>query len=262
MGSSLGLTQSGGMKKIRTGIVIGSLCLAASAFAEQLNLYTEHFPPYSYVKADTITGLNTELVRLSCKKAELQCNFQLYPWLRAYETASKDPHGALFSTSRNALREPMFKWVGPLAHSKANMYRLKSRPDINPETLEDAKRYVVAVARGDVYELYLQSQGFEQGVNLLGLAAKADAVGLFLQGKVDLLIGSELILPTWLAQYEKTVDVVEPVIDLSVVGANYLALNPAVPDAVVQKLQLALDEIYASGEYQQLAEDYLDPARR
>lgn len=255
------MTQSGGMKKIRTGIVIGSLCLAASAFAEQLNLYTEHFPPYSYVKADTITGLNTELVRLSCEKAQLQCHFQLYPWLRAYETVIKDPQGALFSTSRNALREPLFKWVGPLAHSKASMYRLKSRPNVNPTSLEDAKNYVIAVARGDVYELYLQSQGFEHGKNLLGLAAKADAVGLFLQGKVDLLIGSELILPTWLAQYDRTVDAVEPVIDLSVVGANYLALNPAVPDAVVQKLQLALDQLYASGEYQLLAERYLIPAR-
>ncbi|MBZ9613092.1 substrate-binding periplasmic protein [Rheinheimera maricola] len=240
---------------------MSSLLLAISApvFAEQLHLYTEHFPPYSYVEADTIAGLNTELVRRSCVKAQLQCHFQLYPWLRAYETAIKDPHGALYSTSRNALREPMFKWVGPLAHSKANMYRLKTRPEVNPTNLQDAKRYVIAVARGDVYELYLQSQGFEHGVNLLALAAKADAVGLFLQGKVDLLIGSELILPIWLARYDQTIDVVEPLIDLSVVGANYLALNPAVPDGVVQKLQVALDEIYASGEYLQLSQKYLTP---
>ena len=245
------------MNAIGTSMIIGCLCLVASVVAEQLNFYTEHFPPYSYVKADTITGLNTELVRRSCIKAQLQCQFHLYPWLRAYEAANKDPQGALYSTSRNLLREPLFKWVGPLAHSKASMYRLKSRPNVNPTSLEDAKKYVIAVARGDVYELYLQSQGFEHGVNLLGLAAKADAVGLFLQGKVDLLIGSELILPTWLAQYDQTVDVVEPVIDLSVVGANYLALNPAVPDSVVLKLQQALDEIYVSGEYQQLADSYL-----
>lgn len=251
------------MNKLYSGIIISSLLLAvsASATSDTLNLYTEHFPPYSYEMADSITGLNTELVRLSCKKVQLQCHFALYPWLRAYEAATKDPKGGLFSTSRNPLREPLFKWVGPLAHSKASMYRLKSRPDINPLTLEDAKRYVVAVARGDVYELYLQSQGFEHGVNLLGLVAKADAVGLFLQGKVDLLIGSELIMPTWLAKYDKTVELVEPVIDLSIVGANYLALNPAVPDAIVQQLQQALDELYVNGEYQQLAEHYLTPAR-
>ncbi|GAB2912170.1 substrate-binding periplasmic protein [Rheinheimera gaetbuli] len=245
------------MKIIGTSMMIGCLCLVASVIAEQLNLYTEHFPPYSYIEADSITGLNTELVRRSCEKAGLTCQFQLYPWLRAYEAASKDPKGALYSTSRNALREPQFKWVGPLAHSKASMYRLKSRPEISPGTLDDAKRYVIAVARGDVYEMYLQSKGFENGVNLLGLAAKSDAVALFLQHKVDLLIASELILPVWLAKYQQSIDIVEPVLDLSTVGANYLALNPAVPDSIVLQLQQALDQLYASGEFQQLKTHYL-----
>lgn len=245
------------MVKTLCSLVLANCWLASAALSQQLNLYTEHFPPYSYVQDDTITGLNTELVRLSCQQAGLSCDFVLLPWLRAYETSLKDASGALYSTSRNPLREPLFKWVGPLAHSKANMYRLKRRPEINPTTLEEAKQYVIAVARGDVYELYLQSQGFEHGVNLLGLSAKADAVGLFLQGKVDLLIGSELILPTWLAQYDETVDSVEPVLDLSVVGANYLALNPQVPDDVVSRLQQALDTLNANGTYQQLAERYL-----
>lgn len=241
--------------------LISLILFPFAAAAQQLNLYTEHFPPYSYVKDNTITGLNTELVRLSCQQARLSCDFALFPWLRAYETTLKDANGALYSTSRNPLREPLFKWVGPLAHSKANMYRLKRRPEINPTTLEEAKRYVIAVARGDVYELYLKSQGFEHGVNLLGLTTKADAVGLFLQGKVDLLIGSELILPTWLAQHGETTASVEPVLDLSVVGANYLALNPQVPDDVANRLQQALDTLYADGTYQQLAKRYLSNAK-
>ena len=247
------------MQKIWAGlIVVMSVFLTAAAPVDNgLTIYTEHFPPYSYLASDTVTGLNTELVRLSCEKAGLNCHFLLYPWLRAYDSAQKEPAAAVYSTSRNALREPLFKWVGPLAHSHASMYRLKTRPDINPATLEEAKRYVVAVARGDVYELYLQSQGFEHGVNLLGLTAKADAVGLFLQGKVDLLIGSELILPVWLAKYNETLDSIEPVLDLSVVGANYLALNLAVPNETVEKLQLALDELYTNGEYQRLMQLYI-----
>lgn len=247
------------MQRIWSGlIVVMSVFLTAAAPVDNgLTIYTEHFPPYSYLASDTVTGLNTELVRLSCEKAGLNCHFLLYPWLRAYDSAQKEPAAAVYSTSRNALREPLFKWVGPLAHSHASMYRLKTRPDINPATLEEAKRYVVAVARGDVYELYLQSQGFEHGVNLLGLTAKADAVGLFLQGKVDLLIGSELILPVWLAKYNETLDSIEPVLDLSVVGANYLALNLAVPNETVEKLQLALDELYTNGEYQRLMQFYI-----
>lgn len=228
----------------------------AAPLGNQLTIYTEHFPPYSFMANETVTGLNTELVRLSCEKVGINCRFLLYPWLRAYEVAQKDPAAAVYSTARHALREPLFKWVGPLAHSQAYLYRLKSRPEVNPATLEDAKRFVVAVARGDVYELYLKSLGFEHGINLLGLTAKSDAVGLFLQGKVDLLIGSELVVPIWLEKYNVTPQSIEPVLDLPIAGANYLALNLAVPNETVQKLQLALDELRANGEFQRLMTQY------
>ncbi|MDP5151019.1 hypothetical protein [Rheinheimera baltica] len=71
------------MSTIGTSIIIGCLCLVSFVVAKQLNLYTEHFPPYSYWQASSITGLNTELVRRSCEMAGLSCQFQLYPWQRA-----------------------------------------------------------------------------------------------------------------------------------------------------------------------------------
>lgn len=225
--------------------------------AESLIMYTEHFPPYSFEQNQQITGLNTELVRRSCEIANIRCEFRLLPWLRAYEAAQKDPNAGLYSTSRNPLREEIFQWVGPLAHSNANMYWLAARADTPPRTLEQAKQYIVAVARGDVYELYLQSQGFEVDVNLLRFNSKSDAVLPFLHGKVDLLIASELILPVWLAEQQKTLAAVEAVIDLSEIGHNYLALNPAVPAQQVQRLQQALEQLKASGEYQQIKQHFL-----
>ncbi|OZB42199.1 MAG: ABC transporter substrate-binding protein [Alishewanella sp. 34-51-39] len=243
--------------------LLGALLLSASLVlkAESLIMYTEHFPPYSFEQNQQITGLNTELVRRSCQIANIQCEFRLLPWLRAYEAAQKDPRAGLYSTSRNPLREDAFQWVGPLAHASASMYWLKSRPDAPPRTLEQAKQYIVAVARGDVYELYLQSQGFEVDVNLLRFNSKSDAVLPFLHGKVDLLIASELILPVWLAEHQQRLTAVQPVIDLSAVGHNYLALHPEMPPALVARLQQALNELKATGEYQQLMEYFLQPKR-
>lgn len=224
-------------------------------------MYTEHFPPYSYEKDQQITGLNTELVRRSCQIANIQCEFRLLPWLRAYEAAQNDPRAGLYSTSRDPLREDSFQWVGPLAHASASMYWLTSRPDAPPRNLEQAKRYIVAVARGDIYEFYLQSQGFEVDVNLLRFNSKSDAVLPFLHGKVDLLIASELILPVWLAAYQQQLSAVQPVIDLSALGHNYLALHPELSPELVERLQQALDELKATGEYQQLMDQFLQPNR-
>lgn len=221
-----------------------------------LHIATEHFPPYNFAENGAITGINTDLVLRSCELAALQCSVTLYPWLRAMEQVSTDSLGAIYSTARTAEREPLFQWVGPLAYSRAYLYRLTSRPDILVSSLDDAKHYSIGVARGDVYETYLQNNGFRYGESLIGFATKSDVVALFLKGKVDLLIGSEQIVPTWLAPYDQTIEIVEPVFELSRVGANYLALNREVPLAVVERLQQALDQLRNSGEYQQIVQKY------
>ena len=242
-------------------LLLGLGFVAVKSQADSLAVYTEHFPPYSFEQDKKITGLNTELVRRTCQLAEIACEFHLLPWLRSFEAVQKNTNAALYSTSRNALREKQFKWVGPLAHAQANMYWLKSRSDSPPKTLEEAKKFIIAVARGDVYELYLQSMGFEVDVNLLRFNSKSDAVLPFLHGKVDLLIASDLILPVWLAKHQQTSDAVISVIDLSEVGRNYLALHPEVPMETVERLQTALDTIRQNGEFQQLQERFLKPSQ-
>ncbi len=82
--------------------------------------------------------------------------------------------------------------------------------------------------------------------------SKSAPIGLFLQGKVDLIIGSELVMPAWLAAHKATIEQVEPVIELETKDDNYLALNLAVPPEQVKALQSALDEMKRSGEYQRI----------
>lgn len=235
-------------------LLSGMVSLLVSA--EKLEIATEHFPPYNYVADNIVTGINTELIQRSCEIAAIDCSIQSYPWLRAMALTLSNENSGLYSTSRSVERESQFQWVGPLASSNSFFYRLKSRPEIKVVNLEDAKNYVVGVARGDVYEAYLQQKGFSYGKNLLGFTTKAEVANLFVQGKVDLLIGSWQILPMWLAPYEASVDDVEPLLALNSIGENYLALNLNVPKPLVDKLQKALVQLRESGEYQQIIEKY------
>ena len=241
------------------GLILSGCLLSIQAEPASLTVYTEHFPPYNFLHHDEIVGINTELVQAICKKTATQCQFELYPWRRAYDNARRNSTGALFSTSRTPQRETEFHWVGPLVSSTAFLYRLRSRQEINPKSLQDAKRFVVAVAHGDAYEIYLKSIGFDYGNNLVGFVSKADSVGPFLQHKVDLIIGSPNVIQVWLQDYGMDSSEVEAIIQFDTVGLNYLAVNLNVSPELVAQLQQALDELKSTGEAELITQRYLQP---
>lgn len=230
------------------------LCWGQSVIAadDELALYTEHFPPYSYEVDGQARGINVALVQRACEIAEVQCRIQFFPWLRSMEQALRDPQGGIFSIVRTQKRAPRFHWIGPLASSRSYLYRLKRRPEVNPQTLEQAKKFGIAVAHGDIYQELLLEQGFIPGVNLLDFPSKSAPIELFLKGRVDLVIGSDIVMPAWLAPHKANMDQVEVVLELSNLGNNFLALNPKVAPDVRNRLQQALDQMRASGEWQQL----------
>ncbi len=233
---------------------LGLLCLVfcCPAVAEPLRLFTEEFFPYNYTADNKVQGVNADLLRQACAKARLECTFQSLPWLRAYESALRSDNSGLFSTARTPKRETQFQWVGPLASSSTYLYRLKSRPEVNPVDLEQAKAFGIAVAHGDIFEEYLLSQGYSLGKNLLSVTSKTDAIPLFLEGKIDLLIGSEQVIGSWMSTFGRTRAEVEAVMDISFIGHNYLALNLNVSTATLKALQNAVDLLVEQGEMDRL----------
>lgn len=232
------------------------LSSAQTIAEDQLTLYTEHFPPYNFEENGAIRGINADILSQACIMAKIICDMQLYPWLRAMELAQKNPASGIFTISRTNSRIHLFQWVGPIASSKAYLYRLASRTEVSANTLEQAKQFSIAVAHGDVYEDFLLGQGFEYGKNLIEFRSKSEPIPLFLQGKVDLVIGSDIVIPSWLASHQLPADTAVPVIELTTSGNNFVALNHAVPAEVAQRLQQAIDELKQNGRYQQIVESY------
>lgn len=243
---------------ILCGFAVSFSAATTAAPSERLTLFTEHFPPYSFMLNGEIRGINADIVREACFIAKLECELISLPWLRAFEQAQHHQYAGLFPTVRTPKRVNLFQWVGPLASSKAFLYRLKSRPEVNPTSLEDAKRFGIAVARGDVYEEYFMAQGFSHGINLLDFATKSEPVPLFLKGKVDLMVGSDLVMPDWLASHQQPSDIAEPVLDISMIGNNFLALNQQMPEHITQQLQQAIDELKRTGRFQAIIARYHD----
>jgi len=229
---------------------------AQSIAEEQLTLYTEHFPPYNFEENGAIRGINADILSQACVIAKIKCDMQLYPWLRALELAQKNPASGIFSIVRTKARSNLFQWIGPLASSKAYLYRLASRSEVSATNLEQAKQFSVAVAHGDVYEEFLLAEGFSYGKNLIEFRSKSEPIPLFLQGKVDLVIGSDIAMPSWLASYQMPAEAAIPVVDVSDTGNNFIALNHAVSAELANRLQQAIDQLKQNGKYQQIVESY------
>jgi polar amino acid transport system substrate-binding protein len=214
-----------------------------------LIIYTEQFPPYNFKGKDQIKGINIDLVAEICVKAGLRCYFRLLPWSRAMSKTLATETSGLVSTSRLPAREHNFHWVGPLVSSRACIYKLKDRDDIQIDGKDTLLQYTLGVTRNDVYEKILISWGFKAGINYLTYSKKFEEIRMFKLKKHDLILASPLVMKRQFSKYDISIDDLEPVYEVQddALKGNYLALNKAVPDALISKLQNALDTLKKSG---------------
>jgi len=246
------------MKMIKT-IIIVTLCWYYASYAYSstqptLNLYTEKFPPYSYLEHNQIVGINSDIVKQACVLAAITCNIKIVPWNRAIALTNNSASG-IYSMSRNQERENNYRWVGPLINAENYLFRLKSRSDVKVSDISSAIKYSIAVPRNDIYEKSLKDRGFK---NLLQVSSKFKGVKLFLAGKIDLLIASPLTLPYQLAEHGTDLAMLEQLIPLPLpeLQGNYLALHPEVAPEYVHKLQQALDTLHKSGKVDNIIRQY------
>lgn len=238
-------------------IMLCSVNTAAQQEKPRLFLYTENMPPFSYLADNQVDGINVALIRQLCQRLRLDCIVQLMPWRRAFEKAQLQQYAGVFSTARTPSREKLFKWVGPISSANAFLYRLKGRTEVNPTNLEDAKRFKVAVARGDVFEDYFRRQGFNYDSNLVDFADKADAVPLLQAKRIDLLVGLNINVDSWLKIHGLTPETVEVVLPLGEVSKVYLALNSEFPEELVQQMQAEVELMLKQGVLDALLQQYV-----
>ncbi|MBC3918559.1 ABC transporter substrate-binding protein [Undibacterium sp. CY18W] len=127
-----------------------------------LNLVTEHYPPYNFVKPATgeVTGISTDKVLEIMRRSDTPYTISAYPWSRALQMARSDPNTCIFSTTRTAERESRFKWIGPLI--KKNIWTIFARADDSrrPTSLEQLKPYVIGAYRKAAVGDFLALKGF------------------------------------------------------------------------------------------------------
>jgi len=222
-----------------------------------LTINTEEMLPYNFTSdSGEIIGINVDIVKALLNNSKIKYEINLYPWTRAYKKTLSYENNGLISTARTPNREDMFKWVGPLSSGQGYLYKLKSRDDIQIKSLDDAKKYSVAIVRGGVYQNLFESLGFKVGENLMPFSYSKQYFQPFLLGKVDLILGSDIVLPYILQKIGINIDLVEPAVKMIDTKGNYLALNKNISDDLVEKLNDELQKMKDSGEFQKIIDSY------
>ena len=249
-------------KRLLLALASASLLLAVSARAEEATtdsivLLTENFPPYNmatngknFAKDENLNGIAVELVREMFKRAGVNYNLTLrFPWDRIYKLALEKPGYGVFCTARLPEREKDFKWVGPLGPDDWVLLA-KADSSINLTSLEQAKAYKVGAYQGDAIAEHLSKQGLQPLTALrdqenakklqsgaIDLWATGDPAGYYL-AKQEGVGGLKTVLRFDTAQL-------------------YLVLNKDTPDALVNKLQAALDQMRQDGFADGVLKHYL-----
>ena len=184
-------------------------------------------------------GISTEIVEKAAKAAGIDYKVVLGPWNRSYNTALNQPGNCVYSTSLTEAREPLFKWVKSVGALRSYVFKLKGA-SFSPTSLEDLKGKTVGGYVGDATAAFLKEKGVKVD------EAPSDDVNpkKLKAGRIDVWAAAEFSGP----QLAEAAGVeIEPAFKL----LEYMlaiACNKAVDDAVIAKLQKAVDDINASGE--------------
>jgi polar amino acid transport system substrate-binding protein len=222
-------------------LVLAGSCAAAGATPRpHLYITTEHSPPSAMMDGKRITGFAAEKIRVIMERAGIDYDMAMLPWKRAYVTAQTQADSCVFSTTRVPEREAMFKWVGPTHENDWTLFGQAGR-HYRLTKLEDAKKLRIGVYNGDVRGDYLAQRGF-------AVDAVQDRLSnprKLLLNRIDLWASSIRVGSAIVAQNGWKGRIV-PVLTFKRTDL-YLACNPAVPDALVRKMNAALQAMNREG---------------
>ncbi len=239
------------MKYTKAVLAVVLLASAAGALAApaQLRVYTEASLPTSMKEGGQIIGSGTEKVREIMVRTGTSYTLDLLPWRRAYTFTEQYENACLFSTTRTPEREHLFQWVGPTEYADWVLLGRADR-DYKLATLEDARQLRIGTYNGDARDQYLRARGFQVD------SAPHDMInpGKLMLNRIDLWAaslkrGSAVIVRNgWKAK-------IVPVLTFNRVEL-YLACNRAVPAALIDKMNAAMESMVRDGTVKRIDDKY------
>ncbi|WP_348772730.1 transporter substrate-binding domain-containing protein [Pseudoalteromonas sp. MMG005] len=225
-------------------VLIGLCCFFANANEVQLQVVTEEWVPYNFTNAKgEIDGRATHKVREILADANISYEIRSYPWARSMKLAKTKKNTMIYSIYRTPEREPSFLWACPLLQPvKEYLFKLKTRKDIQLNSLDDAKKHLISVVRGSVSNEFLIKNGFENGKNIDITADPSSSPRKLLAGYTDLIMTTEYTAFESMKKLGVSFDQIEIALEVTNTNNNRacLAFSPSSDMELVEQVRAAL----------------------
>lgn len=209
---------------------------------------TEDYPPLSFQRDGTVTGLSVAVVRALMERTDTAGEIRMVAWDEGYKRVLEQPDTALFSTVMTPERKEQLQWVGPIAALNTNLYALADS-DIQVGSLEQVRDVDQIAAVTDYYsEQFLKQENF---ANIQSHASETEAVKALLEGDAQLLISSNTVLPATLEKVGAGKDDIRNALTLST-DLAYIAFSPDTSSERIEQWQAALDAMKQESTFKQI----------
>lgn len=217
-------------------------------------IVTEHLPPFQYAENCIVTaGVSYDLVAELMSRSGDAYSLKAYSWEQAYSLGLKRENVMIFSLTHNEEREPLFKWIGKITTLEDYFWRLKTSDSIVVNSVEDAKRYKTAVPREDIQHITLRNKGFVENKNMFLVRDMNQSVRMLYLGRIDLIIGPELVIAERTKELKLKFSDLEKVIPLgSAKGGIFIAFSTATSDSIVQRYRELYEEMIDDGTHKRV----------
>lgn len=238
-------------------LFITTSVLVFSGSIDNITFITEQYPPFNYIENGKVTGLSVEIIDAIFKKTGANKSvddINLYPWARGYNDVLNKSGTSLFVITKTEEREPLFKWIGPIADTRIVLIAKKNRY-IKICSYDDLSKYKIGVIREDVGYQLLKGYGVPD--NVFNITSETLSNILMLENdRIDMIAYEETVIFRELENAG-----IDPSCFTSVYTLTeaelYYAFNKKTDDAVIRQIQTAFDELVKDGICDTIKSKYL-----
>jgi polar amino acid transport system substrate-binding protein len=202
-----------------------------------IQVLTENSPPYQYLQDGILEGSATLPVKQILSCAKISAPITLLPWKRAYQTTLSQKNTLLFSLARTPAREQLFVWIAPIFTSTAYLYKLKSRTDIQLNSLQDLNGYSIGVLPDDYKTKYLLSLSNSDRFKIKYFNQRRSQILMLANGRFDLTANDPDTFLKMIEQFDFNPEDFEKLLPLGPTLTLYLAINKNSDAKLINTLQ-------------------------